>query len=254
MLAHLISFYSSPEPKIIFWKNKEIHEEILQGEYLIKFSDKIFCTGYYDEEKRNQCLHTRRGRKQCYSCAKKDISNIYTCLDFTGYEHLEEEYCKQPFSLYLAQFGNSILKCGVTKTERIQTRTMEQGADFWVELARFDNANDVYKMEETLQNAFTLDNAVTHAKKLQFLNEQATNNNIKQKLRQIAGDKDFRSLCLPELNIVKNEYKTPEQFTVSERIDGKVIGSKSKLLFYGKNNQEYVVNMARMEGRIFIWK
>ena len=253
MLAHLISFYSDPSPTIVFWNGKEVSEQHLCGEMAIKFSENVFCAGYSDENTHHECQHHAKGKKRCLNCSKKDISNVYASLDFSEYLHLENEYCNQQFSVYLAQFGNSIIKCGVTKTERLETRVMEQGADIWCELARFDNAKVAYATELRAQKDFHLINAVWNSTKLKILNESANEITLKQKVESILLDRHYSGVCIQEPKIIKNIYHVPTNLIVSNKIDGRVISSKSKLLFYEKQGQHFVVNMTSNEGRIFVF-
>ncbi len=253
MLAHLISFYSAPSPTICCWNKDEVIEKKLENEVWIKFSQKSLCTGFMGKEKRNKCPHRSQGWHQCNSCKTKDISNIYTRLDFSEYPELEKEYLEDGFSIYLAQFGNRILKCGVTHTERVATRTMEQGADFWVELLRFSNGRDAYAAEGMLQQKFMLHNAVKNATKLKLLYEPAEPVLIEDTLARVKEYKELENVC-SELSVKKNEYYSPKDFIISDAVNGQIMGSKSKLLFYKKDNQDFVVDMSKMGGRMILVK
>jgi len=254
MLGHLISFRTEEEPKIYFWQNDETSELELLGKNLsMKFSDYILCTGYRELETNAKCPHRFKGRKQCGYCRSKDISNVYTRLDFTGYEELEEEYIHQDFSLYLASFGTDLVKCGVTKSERVEKRLREQGADYWVELMRFDNGQAAYDTEIELQNRFDLKNFVRNDAKLKLLGKPKSRDLIEMKLEQIKGCRDYSGLML-ECRIRENSFSEPDKFEMAYSIDGKISGCKGNLLFFKKDSNDFVVPMYKALGRVFLLK
>ncbi len=277
MLGHLISFLPKTSG-LIFWKGEEVCGIDLVGmETSIRFSDYVLCTGYRtlaEEGKEfqayNKCRHRMRGWKQCSHCRELDISRVYTRLDFTGFEEMEAEYVDQEFSVYVAQFGDSILKCGVTRSERVEERTHEQGADFWVELMRFSNGEDAYRAETELQQRFGLRNFVRNDTKLNLLTEHAISKKplskiaIEAKLAEIkskiesdpgaSGAGDLNNFVLCKSEIVENNYPVPESFEISHSIDGKVIGSKSRMLFYEKGGKNFLVPMYESLGRVFLLK
>ena len=65
------------------------------------------------------------------------MAKVYTVGDFTGFPEVYEEAKKEEYCLYLAQFGEDITKCGVTRKERFEERMREQGADFGSIIAAF---------------------------------------------------------------------------------------------------------------------
>ncbi len=263
MLGHLISFRTDPDPRIVFWKKDEVSDAALLGmEISIKFSDTVLCTGYETLlEKENteiktvhhKCPHKSKGKKQCYACKAKDISKIYTRLDFVGFEQLKDEYIDQKFSIYLACFGTDILKCGVTKTERLPIRTHEQGADYWIELMRFDNGEEAYATEIELQNKFGLANLVRNITKLELLNKPKSLKLLEEKIEKIKSSEEF-SGKLQSSEIHENKYPIPGSFELAYSIDGKITGSKAQMLFFRKEEKDFVVPMYDSIGRVFILK
>jgi hypothetical protein len=250
----LISFRTEEEPKIYFWQNDEVAElELLDKKLDLKFSDYILCTGHQTLDTRHSCPHKFKGRKQCGFCRNKDISKVYTRLDFTGYEELEEEYIHQDFSLYLASFGENIVKCGVTKSERVEKRLKEQGADYWVELMRFDNGERAYDTEIELQNRFDLKNFVRNDVKLRLLGKPRSKGLLERKLGQIRECSDYSENLL-ECRIQENTFDEPDKYELAYSIDGKISGAKGNLLFFEKDGGVHVVPMHKAIGRVFLLK
>ncbi len=262
MLGHLISFRSNPE-RILFWKKDELCEFPLLGKCLnIRFSDSILCTGYQDLDNHFRCPHGIRGRKQCAHCRNRDILKVYTRLDFEGYEAMREEYVHQDFSVYLAQFGDSLIKCGVTRSERVEERTHEQGADFWIELLRFHNGEEAYGAETALQQRFGLKNFVRNSTKLELLGKKKTKAALEAKIKEIKNElepnarafADIEAFFCHESEIRENAYPVPQSFGVSYSIDGTITGSKAQMLFYEKEGKHFVVPMNESVGRVFLLK
>jgi hypothetical protein len=271
MLGHLISFRSDPE-RIHFWKQDELCELSLVGRGTdMKFSDSILCTGYRTRrseapagplsespDKRAQdeqvpCPDKAKGKRQCWNCRNRDISRIYTRLDFTGFEDLKEEYVSQEFSLYLAAFGDSIVKCGVTRSERIEERTHEQGADFWCELMRFPNAGDAYHSEAAVQSRFGLKNFVRNDMKLKLLGKPKSAALLEAKLKEILACAELsETVCEPK--VMANDYGEPSEFEVSYAVSGTVTGSKAQMLFFRRDGRDFVAPMYDAVGRVFLMK
>lgn len=254
MLGHLISFRSDRDPRILFWNKDELSEVGLSGKKLsMKFSDFVLCTGYRTLDMQLPCPHKLKGRKQCGYCRNRDISKVYTRLDFEGFEEMKEEYTHQEFSVYLAAFGTDIIKCGVTRSERVEIRTHEQGADFWVELMRFDDGQKAYDAEIELQNRFSLRNSVRNDAKLALLDKPKSPGALENKIKEIKSS-GLLVDCFCESAIKENIYPVPSSFELSYSLDGIVTGSKSQLLFYEKDANHFVVPMYKMIGRVFLLK
>ncbi len=251
MQNHLIYFYSSPSPRMTLWQDDELKDIELSGEFNADFSFDKKCVGYQTEHGWHKCKYNKSGTKQCFGCLYKDISRVYTRLDFTGYEHIKEEISKQNFSIYLAAFGDSIIKCGVTRTERVDTRTMEQGADYFVELMRFDNAEDAYSTEHSLQNTFGFKNAVRVDRKMKIaLAGKFDDELLRNSVEQVAASDEFSNLVHSK-EIRKLHYSTPKHFDVATDVGGEVVCSKASLLFYKKDGNYFCVNMKKNEGKEF---
>jgi hypothetical protein len=254
MLGHLISFRSDREPRVVFWEKDDVREfGLVKKDLNVKFADSILCTGYRELEGWVRCPHKSKGGKQCDHCRHRDISKVYTRLDFQGFEGMREEYTHQDFSVYLAAFGSDIVKCGVTRSERVGTRTHEQGADYWAELMRFDNGQEAYDAEIELQNRFSLRNFVRNDTKLALLGKPKSSEGLENKMKEIRSSGLFADrLC--ESVIRENHYEVPGKFCIAYSIDGLVTGSKSQILFYEKDGNHFAVPMYGMIGRVFLMK
>ena len=91
--------------------------------------DQRRCTGYAPSPgERAPCPEFRKisSGSQCPECRGKDIYSGYVRGD-------EQTDLEGDFSVYLAQISDTV-KVGVTRSEKIPERWIEQGADFGVEI------------------------------------------------------------------------------------------------------------------------
>ena len=108
---HLV-YFNPPEKEIGFWNNGEFNTSNLGNTESIEFEDLKRCIGFRDEKYHHQCRNEAINLRQCPFCGFRDISKIYTRLDLTGYEHMEQEIMNRDYSVYLAYFGADVIKIG----------------------------------------------------------------------------------------------------------------------------------------------
>jgi hypothetical protein len=245
--AHIISFFSGISPTLHFWEGGELRMEEMGGFWSISPSGEKACVGYSDMEGRNPCPHGERGVAQCPLCTFKDIAKVHTRLDFTGYEEVAEQFLNRPYSIYLVSFGN-LVKCGVTKRERVAERVREQGADYFVELMRLENGKDTYEMEALLQQEYGFRNAIRNDTKLKLLGKE-NKEPLEKALALLKESVAFGEFVCPDACVKKLEYNVPASFEAADSIEGRIIGAKGQLLFF-ENGSAKVVNMKKWNGEI----
>jgi hypothetical protein len=245
--AHVISFFSGITPTLHFWECGQLCNEEMKGFWSVSRSGEKACIGYADMEGRKPCPHGERGMMQCPLCAYKDIARVHTRLDFTGYEEVAEQFLNRPYSIYLVSFGD-LVKCGVTKRERVAERVKEQGADFFVEIMRLENGKDTYEMEALLQNEYGFRNAIRNDTKLKLLGKE-NREPLEKALGLLKGSVAFGEFVVEGAKVEKLEYDIPSSFEVADELEGKIIGAKGQLLFF-ENGSAKVVNMKKMNGEI----
>ncbi|MDD5096574.1 MAG: DUF2797 domain-containing protein [Candidatus ainarchaeum sp.] len=245
--AHLISFFSGTAPTLHFWEGGQLCTEEMRGFWSVSRTGDKACVGYADMGGRKCCPHGERGVMQCPLCRFKDIAKVHTRLDFTGYEEVAEQFLNRPYSIYLVSFGD-LVKCGVTKMERVRERVREQGADFFVELMRLENGKDAYEMEALLQQEYGFRNAVRNDTKLKLLGKE-NKEPIGKALALLKESVAFGEFVLDGANVEELGYNVPPSFEVADEIEGKITGAKGQLLFF-ENGSAKVVNMKKMGGEI----
>ncbi|MFA5412716.1 MAG: DUF2797 domain-containing protein [Candidatus Micrarchaeia archaeon] len=245
--AHVISFFSGITPTLNFWEGGVLCNEEMRGFWSVSRSWEKACIGYADMEGRKPCPHGERGMMQCPLCAYKDIARVHTRLDFTGYEEVAEQFLNRPYSIYLVSFGD-LVKCGVTKRERVRERVKEQGADYFVEIMRLENGKDAYEMEALLQHEYGFRNAIRNDMKLKLLGKE-NKEPVEKALGLLKESVAFGEFVCDGAKVEKLDYNIPSSFEIVEEIEGKIIGAKGQLLFF-ENGSPKVVNMKKMGGEI----
>lgn len=102
------------------------------------------CTGYAHEPgERTPCPEFRKinSGSQCPECRGKDI--------YSDYVRGERNQLDGDFSVYYAQIGGKF-KVGVTRSENIPKRWIEQGADYAAEIESGLTSNEALDIEDQL--------------------------------------------------------------------------------------------------------
>lgn len=248
MRGHMISFLPLSS-SLSFWGN-ELEEIKLRGEVSLSFGAERLCTGYNDGERMHRCPILFPGKKQCGPCASRDIARMYTRLDYAGFEAAYEKFRTQNFSVYVVSFAH-ILKCGVTRTMRLHERITEQGADFFAEIARTEDAESAYSIEYAAQQAFGLRNGVTSSQKMKLHRLGPRKEPMEQcisKIRESGLLNGFEG----EMEVRKLPWALPEKFEEAGDLDGSIVGNKGQLLFFKKDDSAYCVNMSAKSGFSFL--
>ncbi|MEM2137655.1 MAG: DUF2797 domain-containing protein [Candidatus Anstonellaceae archaeon] len=254
MLPHLIRFYSGEgKPTFLHWQDGEVVPTELGASEDITFSDRKACIGFRTPDGYCQCVNGAVHIKQCPSCAFRDMAKAYTVGDFSGYPSLYEEAKKEEYCLYLAGFGEDIVKCGVTRKERFKERMREQGADFGCIIAAFTGPDEVYGAEQSLQSRFSFNNSVRIAQKLRRLvfDKSAAWENFKSQVEMVRS-----SGVLPDFSAHPLDFSShyPRIHSPQETgsILGEILGAKGEiLLFKSEGGREFAVNMREKVGSFF---
>ena len=271
-MRHLIRFYSGEGKPTLFFRepngNRDSHDcaplpagkaggefgtLVLEGAQDINFSDRLACIGYKAPDGYHECKNGAIHTRQCPTCAALDLARAYTKGDFSGYPSVYEEAKKEEYVLYLAGFGDDIVKCGVTRKERFESRMREQGADFGCVIAQFVGPDAIYHAEASVQSRFNLSNAVRLA----------------QKMRRLEFDHGFaRENFTAHVELVKDSGAVPD-FTPNiidfsefyprvkhaeetHTIIGEILGAKGEILLFRSGlGRHFAVNMRKKVGTFF---
>lgn len=254
-MRHLLRFYSGEgKPTVLFREEgSEPGKLELSGEQDINFSERLACIGYRTPDGFCACPNSAIHTRQCPTCSALDIARAYTKGDFSGYPSLYDEAKNEEYCLYLAGFGEKIIKCGVTRKERFELRMREQGADLGCIVASFTGPDEVYHAEASLQSRFMLSNAVRISQKMRMLefDRQAARENF-------AGTVDLvrNSGAVPDFspNIIdfSEFYPRAKKAKEAHTIIGEILGAKGEILLFKSGlGSHFAVNMRKQVGSFF---
>jgi hypothetical protein len=122
--------------QILLREGRELDFEILDRRrctgYLLGIGERVPCPEFREIESGSQCSE----------CRGKDVYSDY--ISGNGSPNVEAD-----FSVYLAQCGSEI-KVGVTRTQRLMNRWIEQGADYAAEIVSEVSAEEALSKEQDL--------------------------------------------------------------------------------------------------------
>jgi hypothetical protein len=267
-MSHFIRFYSGEGKPTIFARSLkkdaaadeegavnsqgEVVSLVLEGFEDISFSGSVACIGYRSPKGYRPCPNHAINVRQCPTCAGLDISRAYTVGDFSGQSELYAKAQEEEYALYLAGFGEDILKCGVTRKERFESRMREQGADFGCIISVFKGPDRIYMAEHEVQARFNFSNSVRLAQKMRRLqfDYKAARDNFSSAVRMVSA-----SGIVPDSEKSTMEFSQfyPRVENVHEEgaVMGKILGAKGEILLYSSDGNDYAVNMRKKVGTFF---
>lgn len=253
-MRHLLRFYSGEaKPTAVFREEGAVKTLEITGEQDINFSDRLACIGWRAPEGyhpcRNDAIHTR----QCPTCSALDMSRAYTKGDFSGYPGLHDKAMREEYALYLAGFGEDIVKCGVTRKERFLHRMLEQGADFGCIVATYAGPDEIYGKEALVQSRFNVSNSVRISQKMRRLSfdHSAARINFSSTVELVKN-----SGALPEITSeimdFSGHYPRVKHAAETHTIVGEVLGAKGEILLFKSGlGRHFAINMRKQVGTFF---
>ncbi len=115
---------------------------------------------------------TRRGLSRCGPCQALDEMRPCILCDGTECRANDERRIKcdaTTYAVYLAVFGNSLMKVGVSSINRVMTRWVEQGADMAAILGEITGGKRARQIEDRISRSGPFTKAVRGQTKGRFL-------------------------------------------------------------------------------------
>ncbi len=253
-MSHLIRFYSGEGKPTLLSREPEGVAAVELGEREdISFSGKRACIGYRSPDGYRECKNSAINIRQCPCCAALDMAKAYTVGDFSGYPELYEEAKQEEYALYLAGFGEDIIKCGVTRKERFEERMREQGADFGCVVATYLGPDQIYDAEAALQSRFSFANSVRLEQKMRRLvfDRGAARENFSSAVEMVASSGVLQGFS-PSITDFSPHYPLLHSPQRSASVLGEILGAKGEiLLFRSEGSREFAVNMRSQVGSFF---
>jgi hypothetical protein len=254
-MRHLIRFYSGEGKPTLFFRDAtgEFGTLVLAGVQDLNFSDKLSCIGYKAPDGYHECCNSAIHTRQCPTCAALDMSRAYTKGDFSGYPQVYEEAKKEEYVLYLAGFGEIIVKCGVTRKERFESRMREQGADFGCVVAQFAGPDKIYAAESLVQSRFLFSNSVRISQKLRMLefDKVVARENFSGHVELVKNSGAVPDFT-PDIRDFSEFYPRVKNARETHTIIGEVLGAKGEILLFKSGlGRHFAVNMRKKVGTFF---
>jgi hypothetical protein len=255
-MPQLLRFYSGEgKPTLLSRENEGIlpvELELGKNED-IDFSAKKACIGFRAPDGYQPCVNGAINVAQCPACSFRDMAKAYTVGDFSGYPELYEEAKQEEYVLYLAGFGEDIVKCGVTRKERFSERMREQGSDFGCIVATYLGPDKIYDAEHALQYRFSFNNSVRIAEKMRRLvfDKNAARENFKSAVELVRSSGTLADFT-PNILDFSPYYPRLSSPQVTYSIIGEILGAKGEiLLFRSPGSREFAVNMRAKVGHFY---
>ncbi|RLI97617.1 MAG: hypothetical protein DRO96_00010 [Candidatus Aenigmatarchaeota archaeon] len=256
----------------IFWENMEPFMQVrINGNTkdikTIKLFDntelswkigKKYCTGYWKNGYRPcpKNAEISRGSK-CQICMQLD--EYFRCVKCDGSVCLNTNARRQcmsdEFFLYLVSF-NSLLKVGISRTFRLKTRLVEQGADFGAKLMKIKDGKKARKIEQEVSKKLGIVDRVNGSEKFEHLFGDP-NKSLKKITRCVEKLKAFGYVISPEIYDLRRYYKLDKVREVpvllknleGKQIHGKVIAIKGNIMILRDKNKYIALNTHDLIGR-----
>lgn len=178
------------------------------------------CTGYAPSPgERAKCPEFRKidSGSQCPECRGKDIYSDYVRGDTQN--NLEGD-----FSVYLAQISDEV-KVGVTRSENIPKRWIEQGADYGVEILEGLSSKVALENEQEISS-----NGITERIRKEKKVSQAMS---PEKLKQVMEEKGFEG-DITDVNAQTIYGDLKGDFTRKGLFEGELTAVKGQIISNGR--------------------
>jgi len=165
------------------------------------------------------------------------------CVMCRGECQKPEKTCNMEHSVYLAVFSPGLVKVGVSKTHRLETRLMEQGADVGLEIARFPDGELARRRERDLASAYP--DRVTFESKVDGISQSVNGETLQTIYRRYDAGRIMRFNYFKEKPWMKPIVLMPHE---NMAVSGRVLGIKGQVLVLAKGSTLYALNLNRLVG------
>ncbi len=185
---------------------------------------------------------------QCSECAPENIPRLGCIFEPQGCEDCEGGFCGEEHVVYLV-FQGVYPKVGMTRSNRLKERLIEQGADAYAVLETVENRKKARKREKELSRKLNISQRTSSKKKLEQMSRNLDQKIIKRKYRGVKNQVHIKSLKFLEDYPISLPLRTePRLRSTSGLHRGDKIGLKGEFLIY-ENNGLQALNLSDVVGR-----
>ncbi len=245
----------------IFWSLKGKATPIVSyikdsrnGYFPIKRGDKIkiikeygkYCTGYFKDNKHYPCPNNaeiKYGTK-CQECALKD--DFLTCAKCNGSvcnakEEIRNNCLNSTYFLYITLIG-SILKVGITKSNRYLRRWIEQGSDYSA-LIGSGNGLEMRRKEHEMSKIIV--DRINTRKKIDMLFEDK-----KEILEKFLKENGLNAKIVDVRHYYEGLNLVPKDVAEAKILNGRIVAIKGKLIVFENSGKYYIYNTNNLIGKV----
>ncbi len=210
------------------------------------------CVGFRDGTGRRQPCPERTvitsGSAQCGPCQASDLFlECYRCDGTICHATAErrDECRNTDYVVYLAVFGDSLVKVGVSTRARVQTRWVEQGADYAGVIAEIRDGKEARRIESRVASSSRAVSVVRSPTKARMMALTPNRGRVEESVAHVVRQAIEAGLDViePEIVILENHYRIgqlpaePTSWVPSGRerptevdILGEVVGMKGSIV------------------------
>ena len=241
--VHIIDFHWEEfSPKMYYFDGdiKEFDFNILD----IEVSKEKVCVGKYSNGSLFPCPNRTyvNNFKQCQLCAEDFIKDLKCIFEPKCYgDECETVFCKKPHIVYLA-FFNGLTKVGMTSSNRIKQRIIEQGADAFSIIKNTENRKEARELEKIFSKTLRIPQSISNSEILKEYCNKINWKSINYKYGILKKSfKEIFNIEISELNPIEGYpilfplRSRPRLRKIVGKHKGNVIGFKGKYLIYDSN-------------------
>lgn len=260
-----VGFSKNEKPLLLFQKDSEFAKlEPMSKTLTLKFdTSQRYCIGWHDitNGESHTCPEANlidAKYEQCPACQKRTGFNP-AFYHTTSVSSQQEARNLEPHILYLAYFGNNIIKVGISHAARGNSRLLEQGARSALILDTFPTAHIARQYEAKIAALEDIVETVLIRKKIEALSSPYVQIGAEAKLKDTLGRVEaeiktsFSDATILHLDTKFFPSGTPAldntyESTPHDLISGKVSGMLGSLLFCEQQDTQLFLPLKKYIG------
>jgi len=222
----------------------------------LEVSSQAICVGSWSNGSHVPCETSQRvtSGSICQDCASDFLPDLGCMFEpRCNGELCDVEFCSREHVVYMA-FHGRIAKVGMTSSNRLEQRMVEQGCDAYTVVSRVQGRKTARTMESAIADNLAFRQRIRPVESLASLTETVPVSEIEMIFGECAEKLEsfgHRSLTLKWLEgypITLPLKEMPREVKVAGKHLGKAIGIKGKFMVY-ENEGLKAVNLQRLPGR-----
>ena len=232
-----------------------------------KFTAPRRCIGYYENDQWAPCPNhavLRKNQIRCRTCSTlNEYSPCIQCRGKTCFanEKRRKKCMETRYAVYLALFGDDIIKVGVSTLSRLLLRWVEQGADYGAMIAEIEGGLNAREIERMVAKRAEISDAIHGTRKQAIMTSRLAEKDAEVKILGVMDDSGIHNLeQSPEIVDLSPYYgfeappsdplRWPENNETihNSTLDGKILGVKGSNILVKRESILFVADLRRLLG------